>query len=130
MVYEVGTAANFFNNRLYADLAYFRKLESDFIISGGISSATGFSSVQVNFKEERLRNGYELTIGGSPIKNKDFQWDILTNWGHDKYSYFKIDPDYSTKKPWVKKEKAGIGSTSTTGTEIQTEILYITEVFR
>ena len=103
MVYEVGTAANFFNNRLYADLAYFRKLESDFIISGGISSATGFSSVQVNFKEERLRNGYELTIGGSPIKNKDFQWDILTNWGHDKYSYFKIDPDYSTKKPWLKK---------------------------
>lgn len=70
MVYEVGTAANFFNNRLYADFAYFRKLESDFIISGGISSATGFSSVQVNFKEERLRNGYELTIGGSPIKTK------------------------------------------------------------
>ena len=101
-VYEVGTAANFFKNRLYVDFAYFRKLESDFIISGGISSATGFSYVQVNSKEERLREGYELTIGGTPIKTHDFSWDILTNWGHDKYSYHKIDPEYSTKKPWVR----------------------------
>lgn len=102
-VFEIGTAVNFFKNRLYADFAYFRKLESDFIISGGISSATGFNSVQVNFKEERLRKGMELTVGGTPIKTKDVQWDILTNWGRDRYSYLKVDPEYSTKKPWVAK---------------------------
>lgn len=101
-VLEVGTAVNFFNNRLYADFAYFRKVESDFIISGGISAATGFNAVQVNFKEERLRNGMELTIGGTPIKTRNVQWDILTNWGRDRYSYLKIDPEYSNKKPWVK----------------------------
>ena len=102
VVYEVGTAANFFHNRLFADFAYFRKLESDFIINGGVSASTGFSSIQINSKEERLREGYELTIGATPIKRKDFQWDILTNWGHDKYTYHKLDPDYSTKKPWIK----------------------------
>lgn len=102
IVYEVGTAANFFNNRLFADFAYFRKLESDFIINGGISSATGYSSIQVNFKEERLRNGIEFTVGGTPVKTKNFQWDILTNWAHDRYTYHKLDPEYSTKKPWVK----------------------------
>ncbi|MCD7936956.1 MAG: TonB-dependent receptor, partial [Tannerellaceae bacterium] len=100
---EVGTAVHFFKNRLFADFAYFRKIESDFIIEGGISETTGFSSIQVNFKEERLRNGLELTIGGTPVKTKDLQWDILTNWGRDKYSYLKIDPEYSTKKPWVAK---------------------------
>lgn len=102
-VLEVGAAVNFFKNRLYADFAYFRKLETDFIISGGLSSATGFSAVQVNFKEERLRNGMELTIGGTPVKTRDVQWDILTNWGRDRYSYKEIDPEYSTKKPWVAK---------------------------
>ena len=102
IVYEVGTAANFFNNRLYADFAYFRKLESDFIVNGGVSGATGFGSVQINSKEERLREGVELTVGGTPIKTKDFQWDILTNWGHDRYTYHKLDPDYSSKKTWVK----------------------------
>lgn len=102
-VFEVGTAINFLKNRIYVDFAYFRKIESDFIISGGVSPATGFNSVQVNFREERLRNGYELTVGGIPIKTENFQWDILTNWGRDRYSYLKIDPEYSTKKPWVAK---------------------------
>ena len=44
---EVGTAANFFKP-LYMNLAYFRKVESDFIVNGGISSSTGYSSIQVN----------------------------------------------------------------------------------
>lgn len=102
IVYEVGTAANFFDNRLFADFAYFRKLESDFIINGGISGSTGYNSVQINSKEERLRNGIEITIGGTPVKTKNFQWNILTNWAHDRYKYHKLDSDYSNKKPWVK----------------------------
>lgn len=99
---EVGTAANFFKNRLYMDLAYFRKVESDFIVNGGISSSTGYSSIQVNSEEELLRRGFELTVGGTPIQTKDFKWDILTNWSRDVYTYKKLDPDHSTKKPWVK----------------------------
>lgn len=101
-VLELGTAVNFFKNRLFADFAYFRKKESNFIINGGISPSTGFSGIQTNFKEERLRDGLELTIGGSPIRNNTFKWDVLVNLGKDKYSYSKLDPEYSTKKPWVK----------------------------
>ena len=91
-----------FKNRLFLDFSYYRKMESDFIIEGGVSSATGFNSIQTNFKETRLRSGFEITIGGTPIQTKDFSWDILTNWSHDQYTYKTIDPDYSTKKPWVK----------------------------
>ena len=101
--WEVGLATNFFKNRLYADFAYYRKAESDFIISGGVSSMTGYQNIQTNFKETRLRSGFEITLGGTPIKTRDFQWDILTNWAHDQYTYQPIDPEYSTKKPWVKK---------------------------
>ncbi|WP_203558429.1 SusC/RagA family TonB-linked outer membrane protein [Bacteroides sp. 519] len=102
-MWEVGLATHLFSNRLYVDLAYYRKIESDFIIEGGVSDATGYSSVQTNFKEKRQRTGFEVTVGGTPIKTRDFSWDILTNWGHDKYEYLEIDPEYSTKKPWVKK---------------------------
>ncbi len=102
-VWEVGGAANFFKNRLYVDFAYYRKAESDFIINGGVSPMTGYSAIQTNFKETRLRSGFEITIGGTPIKTKDFSWDILTNWAHDQYTYQTIDPEYSTKKPWVAK---------------------------
>lgn len=99
--FEAGTAMNFFQNRLHFDFAYFRKLTKDFIISGGVSGTTGYNSIQINSKEERLRNGFEITVGGTPIQTKDFRWDILTNWAHDRYTYNKIDPEYSTKKPYV-----------------------------
>lgn len=102
VVFEVGTGVNFFKNRLHADFAYFRELESDFIIWGGLSGATGFNYIQTNSKEERLRQGYELILGGTPIETKDFTWDIVANLGHDKYSYAELDPEYSTKKPWIK----------------------------
>lgn len=102
-VWEVGGAANFLKNRLFLDFAYYRKAESDFIISGGVSPMTGYDAIQTNFKETRLRSGFEITIGGTPVKTKDFSWDILTNWAHDQYTYQTIDPEYSTKKPWVAK---------------------------
>ncbi len=99
---EFGTAVNFFKNRLHADFAYFRKVESDFIINGGVSQSTGFRSIQTNSEEELLRKGFELTVGGTPIRSTDFQWDILTNWSRDVYTYKKLDPDHSTNKSWVK----------------------------
>lgn len=102
-VWETGFATNFFKNRLNLDFAYYRKAESDFIISGGVSPMTGYSAVQTNFKETRLRSGFEISVGGTPIKTRDFSWNILTNWAHDQYTYQTIDPDYSTKKSWVKK---------------------------
>ncbi len=102
-VWETGFASNFFKNRLYIDFAYYRKYESDFIISGGVSSMTGYNSIQTNFKETRLRSGFEVTIGATPIKIEDFSWDILTNFAHDQYTYQTIDPKYSVKKSWIKK---------------------------
>lgn len=99
---EFGTAGNFFKNRLYTDFAYFRKLESDFIINGGVSQSTGFASIQTNSKEQLVRNGFELTIGGIPIETKNFKWDILTNWSRDVYKYKKLDPAHSTNRPWIK----------------------------
>lgn len=101
--WEIGLASHMFKNRLYFDVAYYRNVESDFIINGGVSQATGYEGVQTNFKEKRLRKGIEVTIGGTPIQTRDFKWDILTNWGHDKYEYLEIDPEYSTNRPWIKK---------------------------
>ncbi|GBU07556.1 hypothetical protein AwDysgo_08870 [Bacteroidales bacterium] len=57
----MGLSSNFLGNRIFFDFAYFRQISSDFIIKGGMSETTGFSSAFVNFGEERLRDGYELT---------------------------------------------------------------------
>lgn len=98
---EVGLATKFFKNRLFFDAAYYQKKEYDFIQNAGVSPSTGFSSVQINSKETRLRRGFEFVIGGRPVETKDFTWDITTNWAHDNYTYGTIDPDYSDKRSWV-----------------------------
>lgn len=100
--WEIGMAQFFLKKRLNVDLAYYHKIESDFIIEGKVSQSTGFNAIQTNSKEQRLRQGIELVIGGTPIQTSDFSWHVLTNWAHDKYTYHKLDPDYSTKRPWIK----------------------------
>lgn len=99
--WEVGLNAKFFKNRLYTDFAFYQKNEYDFIRDGGVSPTTGFSAVQINCSETRRRQGFEITLGGRPVETRDFSWDIVTNWGHDNYTYQAIDPEYSTKKSWV-----------------------------
>ena len=98
---EVGTSLDFFKKRLRADFTYYRRLDKDFIVDGGCSSATGFTSVQVNSKEQRLSKGFELVLGGTPVSNKDWNLDINVNLGQDRYYYHKLDPDYSSKYDWI-----------------------------
>lgn len=100
--WETGLAMTFFQKRLNIDMAYYHKLESDFIIDGKVSQGTGYSAIQTNSKETRLRRGIEVVVGGTPVQTKNFSWHILTNWSHDRYTYHTLDPDYSTKRPWVK----------------------------
>lgn len=100
--WEAGLAQTFFRKRLNFDFAYYHKLESDFIIEGKVSQATGYESVQTNSRETRLRQGVELVLGGTPVQTAHFSWHILTNWAHDRYTYHRLDPDYSTQRPWVK----------------------------
>ena len=43
-----------------------------------------------------------MTVGGTPIKTKNWQWDISTNWSKYKRYYTQLDSVYSTVKPWIK----------------------------
>lgn len=75
---EVGAEAKFLSNRLGVDVAYFDRSTIDQIFNVPSSSATGFTSRLLNAGE--MRNwGLELTINATPIKTKDFTWDIGFN---------------------------------------------------
>ena len=100
--YEVGTMFTFFGKRLTLDAAYYNKYYYNRIVNATISRATGFSTVQVNSKEEYVRRGGEIQLSGDIIKNKDLNWNSVFNWGLDRMYYAKLDPDYSSTKPWVK----------------------------
>ncbi len=99
---EVGLQGMVFKNRLMVDLSYYSKRMYDNIITGPLSPATGYSGVYTNTKEEQTRRGWELTVNGTPVKNKDWKWDLGFNWSTYATYYTKLDPVYSAKDPWVK----------------------------
>lgn len=65
--------------------------------------SSGYSRTYINSKEERERRGVELSIGATPIKTKDFEWNTLFNWSSERDVFVQLDPKYSAKAPWVKK---------------------------
>lgn len=100
--YEVGTSANFLQNRLWVDLTYYNKHRYDFAVKAPLSEASGFSNVYVNSSEVLERKGVELSLGGVPFKTKDFEWNSMFNWSLNRQIYKKLDPVYSSKEPWIK----------------------------
>ncbi len=99
---EIGLQGMVFKNRLMVDLSYYSKRMYNAIITGSLSAATGYTGVYTNTKEEQTRRGWELTVNGTPIKNKDWRLDLGFNWSTYATYYTKLDPTYSDSDPWVK----------------------------
>ncbi|MBU7577148.1 MAG: SusC/RagA family TonB-linked outer membrane protein [Flavihumibacter sp.] len=72
---EIGTDMAFFNSRLNVTFNWYNKKVTDLLIGRFIAPSTGYSSLLDNVGVVRNK-GIELMIGGSPIRNKNFRWDV------------------------------------------------------
>lgn len=99
--FETGLQAMFLKNRFGMDISYYRTEYFDDIIYGPVSSSTGYYQALVNTNERTARRGVELTLNGTPIKTKDWQWDVTINWSKFARYYTQLDSVYSTKEPWI-----------------------------
>jgi outer membrane receptor protein involved in Fe transport len=99
--WEIGTAANFFGNRLKFDLTYYQKLYYNNQSTAPVSDATGFANALVNNDEQYMRKGWEITLSGDVVRTKDFTWTPAFNWSTYKYTYHQLDETYSSKDYWV-----------------------------
>jgi hypothetical protein len=70
-----------------------------------MSAASGYNSTLVNYDEEHLSRGIEITLAADVLKNKNTHWNTAVNWAADRYYYHKVDPLYSAKQPWVQPGK-------------------------
>lgn len=77
--FEIGTELKFIKNRLGLDFTYWSGVSRDQIFSVPIAASTGFRSIIKNAGQIN-RHGFEVVAYGSPIKTKDFAWDINVNW--------------------------------------------------
>ena len=72
---EFGTDIRFFNNRLGLDFAWYNRDTKDQIIAASIAPETAYTSRVMNMGLVNNR-GVELHLTGTPVKTKDFTWDV------------------------------------------------------
>lgn len=76
--YEVGTEFRMFENRFWGDINLYLRDTKNQILNVTVAPQSGYYSRQLN--AGLIRNkGIEISLGGTPIRTKDFQWDIDAN---------------------------------------------------
>lgn len=99
---ETGLQFIMFRNRLSFDASYYSKFMYQRLVKASLSSATGYDEVYINIGEDHTRRGWEIYLGGTPILNKGWKWDLGFNWTKFATYYSSLDDQFSQKKPWVR----------------------------
>lgn len=73
--FEVGADLNMFNDRLRFEGTYYAAENENQILSIGLPASSGYGSKQINAGLISSK-GIELSIGGTPFTNDDWNWDV------------------------------------------------------
>lgn len=87
---EYGFETKWFDNRLGVDFDYFTSTTHHEIESAVLSNATGYSN-NIVATGSTLNQGIELKLTGTPIKTRDFEWDLTVNYTHVKNKILETD---------------------------------------
>lgn len=80
--YEGGIDLNLFNNRFNFSATYYMVENKNQIFTTDLPSSTGYTSKKINAGLLRSK-GWELAIGGAPVKTRNVRWDINVNWSRN-----------------------------------------------
>lgn len=86
---DVGLDAAFLNNRITLTADYYKRVSDGLLFADPLSQTTGFASVTRNIGEMQ-NQGVEIMVTGSPIKTKDFRWDVSFNISFNKNKITKL----------------------------------------
>ena len=81
--YEIGTDLGFFNNRIVLNATAYQSKSTDVILTVPIAYSTGFAAQLLN-AATITNKGLEITLSTTPVKTKDFRWDLNFNFSTNK----------------------------------------------
>ncbi len=76
---EFGLDLRLFDNRLGVDFAYYSRQTLNDILNAAVTPTSGYGSKVVNIGKMNNK-GVELLLFGSPVRTKDFRWDVSLNY--------------------------------------------------
>ncbi|MBP1651320.1 MAG: TonB-dependent receptor plug [Bacteroidetes bacterium] len=96
--YETGLNMVFFDNRINLDLTWYHSNTRNQILNAPISPTSGYTSAVIN-SGDVSNEGVEISLGGRPICNKDFKWQVNANFARNRNKIISLSSlvsDYYT----------------------------------
>ena len=90
--YEVGTEFKLFGNRLFGDVNLYRKDTKNSIINANTLPQSGYSFRTMNAGMVR-NQGVEVMLGGTPVRTRDFEWNLSANIARNVNTLVELTPD-------------------------------------
>jgi len=86
---EIGAEAKFMDNRLGFSLTYYKSNSINQLLRLDLPPATGYATQYIN--AGNIQNqGLELVLNATPIKTRDFTWDIALNLALNRNKIIKL----------------------------------------
>jgi TonB-linked SusC/RagA family outer membrane protein len=92
---EAGLELQMLQNRLGIDVTLYDRKTTNDIVNTAISSTSGYNNVILNVGEVRNK-GIEVALNGSPVKSKEFSWNVNYNVAYNDNKVVKLAPGLST----------------------------------
>ena len=89
--FEVGLDTRMFNNRMNFSITYFDEDRKDEILQTEVPYSTGARYLLANAGYVN-RKGFEIELGGSPIKTDDFEWNLSVNFSNPYVEVLELAP--------------------------------------
>ena len=86
---EIGLNMAFLKNRISFDFAWYNRVTDKQIFQLNMDPASGYTYMNTNLGKVRNR-GIELLVSVTPVKTKDFQWDVTWNFTKNKNKVLKL----------------------------------------
>lgn len=77
---DIGIDAGFFNNRLGLTMDFFNNDVDDLVLDAPVLRTTGIPNAYVTTNIGEMWNrGFEITVRGTPVINKELEWNVSAN---------------------------------------------------
>ncbi len=89
---EFGLEGSMLNNRLFFDVSIYNIKTTDQIYDVPVPESTGYSYFRENIGE-MTNKGFEMLVGGIPVRTENFSWQISANFSQNKNSLNELIED-------------------------------------
>lgn len=96
--WEFGLEGKFFRNRLGFDITYYNMNVTNQIVNVAADQITGATSYKIN--AGKINNkGIEIALNVTPIRTRDWQWDINMNWARNWNKLVRLQDGWDDSTP-------------------------------